>query len=146
MKVFTNRLWHFAGCALVVSIAFQFAMNLFVLNSLTAILIALVYFCIMYLVGWYFGKKDYQENNIYDIGIRWHVVTFLICNGLGYLFWYLFFHEAQDKVSLGTARSALTIINWTALFWGISVVIHFIVFLFTRKNAIKGYDKTEIFE
>ncbi len=147
MRVFTKRLWQFAGCALAVSIAFHCVLN-FCMGSyvLGCVLLSVAYFCMMYFMGWYFGRKDNLENNIYDIGIRWHVVTFLICNGLSYLFWYLFFCESRNGVSRDVAGSVLEGINWSVLVWSMFLAVHFLAFLFTRKNAIKGYSKDEIFE
>jgi len=33
-----------------------------------------------------------------------------------------------------------------ALYWGIGVVIHFMLFLISRKQSIKGIHKSDIFE
>ncbi len=146
MKIFTNRLWQFAGCASIASIAMHIALNLLVSSAITWIIIAVLYFCTMYAIGWYFGKKDYQENNIYDIGIRWHITTFLICNALSYLFCVLYYNGTLEAVSQGVVYYNYKRVTCNAMVWLVFLVIHFIVFLYTRKNAIKGYNKNEIFE
>ncbi len=144
MKIFTNRLGQFAGCAVVVTIAMNLAIHYLAshLTTWTGGIIAVLYFSTMFSLGWYFGKKDDEENNIYDIGLRWHIVTFLICNGLRYLFWCLLYGQPL----VGTAYRILNNINTSVIIWSAFLVFHFMLFLLTRKNSLKGYNKEELFE
>ena len=52
------------------------------------ILCAFIYFCMMFICGWYFGKKDAVENGVYDIGFRYHAATYLVCIGISYVSYY----------------------------------------------------------
>lgn len=141
-KVFTKRLWQFAGCALTATIAMYLAFYFIAINfALRVIILSVLYFCAMYSLGWYFGKKDYVEHNIYDIGIRWHAVTFIVCVGMHYLYTFIFCRF------IDTPRVFFALYtNNTIVLWGLILLVHFILFLRTRKNAIKGYNKEEIFE
>lgn len=50
---------------------------------------SIIYFGLMYLAGWYFGSKDAVENEINDIGFRYHFITYLLCIALGYASYYI---------------------------------------------------------
>ena len=89
----------------------------------------------MYLLGWYFGKKDDIENEIHDIGFRYHIVTYILCISIGY-----------GAYSLGWNTESLRAMAITATSWGIGLVIHFIFYLLEQRKTIKGYAKEEIFQ
>jgi len=89
----------------------------------------------MYLVGWYFGKKDAVENDFHDIGFRFHMVTYLLCIGIGYGAYYL-----------GWNTENLRAMAITAISWGIGLAIHFVFYLIEQRKTIKGYAKDEIFQ
>lgn len=100
-------------------------------------LIAALYGVIILIIGWVFGKKDKESLPLYDIGFRFHLTTYLICNTIGEL-WYLFgFQSKHENVKT---------IHLTVLFWGLGVLLHYILYVFTRKNSIKGLKKSEIFD
>ncbi len=144
MKIFTKRLWQFAGCASIITVAMYFVMYNFLFDSSIWArgIVSVLYFCIMFSLGWHFGRKDDVEYNIYDIGIRWHVVTFIICNGFGYLFWYVICCNSHEEISDAVLRN----INTCVVIWGMCLVFHLILFLFSRRNSLKGYSKDELFE
>ena len=81
MKALTIRLGQFAISALVLTVLFRYALNLCIGASslLGTVACSIVYGCLMYLLGWYFGKKDDIENEIHDIGFRYHIVTYILC-------------------------------------------------------------------
>ncbi len=137
MRVFTQRLGQFAISALIFTAAFRYALNLAVgKESLAATLgCSIIYFGLMYLAGWYFGSKDTVENEIHDIGFRYHFITYLLCIALGYASYYI-----------GWNTETIKSMNIGAIAWGIGLAIHFIFFLLAQKNAIKGYAKEEIFQ
>lgn len=137
MRVFTQRLGQFAVCALLSTIVFRYTLNLAVgKESLAAALVcSIVYFGLMYLAGWYFGSKDAVENEIHDIGFRYHFITYLLCIALGYASYYI-----------GWNTEPLKSMNIGAIAWGIGLALHFVFFLFAQKNAIRGYAKEEIFQ
>ena len=137
MKALTIRLGEFAISALVLTVLFRYALNLCIeVHSVTGTtLCSIVYACLMYLVGWYFGKKDAVENDFHDIGFRFHMVTYLLCIGIGYGAYYL-----------GWNTENLRAMAITAISWGIGLAIHFVFYLIEQRKTIKGYAKDEIFQ
>ena len=137
MKALTIRLGQFAISALVLTVLFRYALNLCIgANSLLGtVTCSIAYGCLMYLLGWYFGKKDDIENEIHDIGFRYHIVTYILCISIGY-----------GAYSLGWNTESLRAMAITATSWGIGLVIHFIFYLLEQRKTIKGYAKEEIFQ
>ena len=137
MKVLTIRLVQFAISALALTLLFRYALNLcigvHIVTGTTQCSIA--YAFLMYLVGWYFGKKDAVENDFHDIGFRFHMVTYLICMGVGYGAYYI-----------GWYTECLRAMAITAISWGVGLTIHFVFYLIEQRKTIKGYAKDEIFE
>ena len=88
----------------------------------------------MFFIGWYFGKKDFLENEIHDIGFRWHCATYLLCKGGNVIAHYA-----------GLNTKNLKAIGLISLFWGIGLLVHFVFFLINQRNSIRGYHKDEIF-
>lgn len=137
MKILTNRLGQFVVCGLVLTVIFRYVLNLCIEtgSKFTPWLCAGIYFCLMYSIGSYFGKKDAMENGIHDIGFRQHLTTYLLCIGIAY---------AAPYIGLGMENQ--THVNMSALFWGIGLFIHFIFFLKAQQKTIKGYAKEELFQ
>ena len=137
MRVFTQRLGQFAISALIFTIAFRYALDLAVgKESLAAALVcSIVYFGLMFFSGWYYGSKDAVENEIHDIGFRFHFITYVLCIALGYASYFI-----------GWNTEPLRSLNIGAMSWGIGLTLHFVFFLFAQKNAIRGYAKEEIFQ
>ena len=74
MKALTFRLGQFAFFGLIFTVLFHLVLNQCIStgNGTIISLCAIAYFCLMFFIGWYFGKKDFIENEIHDIGFRWH--------------------------------------------------------------------------
>ncbi|MBR4403193.1 MAG: hypothetical protein IKT29_06655 [Flavobacteriales bacterium] len=137
MKVFTLRFRQFIVVALLLTVIFRYVLNLSIgEESLSmVILCAFIYFCMMFICGWYFGKKDATENGFYDIGFRYHAATYVICVGISYVAYYV-----------GLNTESLWPMTITALSWGIGLLVHLILFLIEQRKTIKGYAKDEIFD
>ena len=137
MKLLTFRLGQFAISALLITVLFRYALSLSigVESALASALCSVMYFCLMFLVGWYFGKKEDEENGIYDIGFRFHLVTYIICVGVGYASYYIDLNTENIR--------AMTI---STICWGIGLLVHLIFFVIAKKRTIKGYVKEDIFE
>lgn len=137
MRIFTLRLFQFALCASLVTILFRYTLNLCIgLDGWTLpILCSVVYFACMFLCGWYFGRKDEIENEIHDIGFRFHVITYIMCVGMSFISHYI-----------GWKTETLKSITITALCWGGILLVHFILFLLEQRKTIKGYSKDDLFE
>lgn len=100
-----------------------------------ALMCSIVYFGLMFFAGWYYGSKDAVENEIHDIGFRFHFITYVLCIALGYASYFI-----------GWNTEPLRSLNIGAMSWGIGLALHFVFFLFAQKNAIRGYAKEEIFQ
>ncbi len=137
MKALTIRLGQFAICALVLTILFRYVLNLCIeANSIWGTVVcSVLYGGLMFLAGLYFGKKDYIENEVHDIGFRYHLVTYILCVGIGYGVYYL-----------GWNTESLQAMTYTAISWGIGLSVHFVFYLCEQKKTIKGYVKDEIFQ
>ena len=137
MKALTIRLGEFAICALVLTVLFRYALNLCIeANSVIGTTTcSIVYGGLMSLVGWYFGTKDAEENEVHDIGFRYHLVTYILCIGIGYGVHYL-----------GWNAESLRAMTITAISWGIGLLVHFIFYLIEQRKTIKGYARDEIFQ
>lgn len=137
MKVMTFRLGQFAVSALFLTVLFRYVLHLCIGTgeSIEPILCSVVYFGLMFLLGWHFGGKDEAENEIHDIGFRFHFTTYLLCIGIGYVAPYMGWNAENFKVT-----------SIIAACWGIGLLVHFIFFLIAQKETIKGYNKEEIFQ
>jgi hypothetical protein len=91
----------------------------------------------VFIIGWVFGKRDRLHLSLYDIGFRFHFATYIICNLIAESWYLLGLQSDCEKIST---------VHLTAFIWGIGIIIHFVIYLITRKNAIKGIKKSEIFE
>lgn len=137
MKFLTLRLGQFSISALLLTILFRYALSLSIgaANTPMILLCAIGYLCLMALSGWYFGGKDVDENDIHDIGFRFHLVTYVLCVGCRYASEYI-----------GWDSGSLKVFTIAAISWGIGLLIHFVFFLIEQKNTIKGYAKEDIFQ
>ena len=137
MKVLTFRLGQFAISALLLTVLFRYALNVCIgIGSWKgSVLCSVVYFCLMFFAGWHFGEKETEDNCIHDIGFRYHLVTFLLCVGVGYAAHYMGWEtETLKSMTIG------------ALCWGIGLFVHLAFFLLEYSKTIKGYVKSEIFD
>lgn len=137
MRTLTLQLGQFTFSALILTVLFRYILSLSIEsgNAIAIYVCACVYFCLMFFIGWYFGKKDVIENEIYDIGFRFHLVTYILCIGSGYIAYYM-----------GFETGGLKSMNITTISWGLGLLVHFILFLIAQKKTIKGYAKEDIFQ
>lgn len=139
MKTITKNLALFSVVLIVLTILFRYTLSNSLQNQHFNIVwvIAVLYGLIVFILGWIFGKRDNESLPLYDIGFRFHVATYLICNIIAELWYLLGLHSDYEKFKH---------IHLTVIFWGVVLFVHFIIYLITRKNAIKGLKKSEIFE
>lgn len=139
MKTITPNLLKFAGTSIVLTTIFRFALSYGIENKILTLSVscAVLYGLAMFFAGWYFGRKDWEYLPIYDVGFRFHLATYLTHNGVSEL-WFLLGFSSELEI-VGT-------IHITALVWGFLLFIHFIIFMWTRKNAINHLDKEDLFE
>lgn len=139
MKSITKNLMYFAIFFFIGAIVFRYCLSTNIENRSYNLvwIIAAGYFSFNFLIGWFFGKRDYKSLPLYDVGFRFHFVTYLLFNIVAVLWFSLGFHSHFESI-----RNVYVI----AIIWGIGLLIHFIIYLIARKSTIKGLNKSEIFE
>ncbi|OPZ47412.1 MAG: hypothetical protein BWY95_01490 [Bacteroidetes bacterium ADurb.BinA104] len=139
MKTITPYLLWFTLTITVLTVVFRFILSYGIENDSVTVITAsaIFYGFLMFGSGWYFGWKESDYLPIYDIGFRFHLTTYIVHNAITLLWLGLGFGSQYEDMKI----SVLIII-----YWGILLLIHFIFFLWSRKNAIKNLDKTDLFE
>lgn len=139
MKAITRNLVLFSIGLIVFTIVFRYVLSTMLQaeHFVGIWIIAVLYAIIVFINGWIFGKRDKLTLPLYDVGFRFHLATYVICNSIAEI-WY--------SLGLQSDFENIKAVHLTVLFWGIGLFIHFIIYLYTRKNAIKGIKKSEIFE
>lgn len=139
MKALTKNLLIFSAWLTAFTILFRFGLSSMLQEQLfnTVWILAIAYGVMVFIVGWIFGKRDQLHLPLYDIGFRFHLATYLICNFIAFSWHALGFQSDYENIN---------VVGFTAIYWGTALIIHFVLFLITRKHAISGIKKTEIFE
>jgi len=139
MKALTKNLMYFAIFFFIGAVVFRYSLSHFLENRSYDLvwIIAVIYFFFNFFIGWFFGKRDYESLPLYDVGFRFHFVTYLLFNIISVIWFSLGFHSQFERIGYVYAL---------ALFWGTGLLIHFIIYLIARKNSISGLNKEEIFE
>jgi hypothetical protein len=139
MKFISTNLLKFAIFFALGSILFRYGLSWSITHHAVIDIwfFAILYFLFNAGIGWFFGKKDYESFPLSDIGFRFHLVTYLIFNVVWEL-WFLF--------RLQSGVESVQIAHKIAFFWGIFLLLHFILYLLNRRNTIKGLEKSEMFE
>ncbi|NLC66924.1 MAG: hypothetical protein GX752_08365 [Clostridium sp.] len=139
MKTITPYLLRFALTTTLLTIVFRFFLSYGIENQSGIIITtsAVTYGLLMFATGWYFGRKDGEYLPIYDVGFRFHLTTYLIHNGISLLWLGLGFGSKYENLSVSIM---------VAIYWGIFLLLHFIFYIWARKNSIENLDKEDLFE
>ncbi len=123
----------------VYTLAFRFLLS----HSLTkeyftmAWIYAGIYGIFIFFTAWTLGKAFSLRKIFFDAGIWFHLITYVVCNAIGEL-WFIF--------ELNSPREHIFIIHLTALIWGLGLAFHFLFFLLTKKQTLRGIQKSEVFD
>ena len=139
MKTITTYLLRFALTATIFTIIFRhFLSDGIEKNSaITIALSAIFYGIAMFISGWYFGKKDEEYLPIFDVGLRFHLTTYIVHNLISLLWIGLGFGANNEKLNLSVI---------VAIFWGFFLFLHVIYYLLLRKNSINNLSKKDLFD
>ena len=135
----TPSLIKFTSTAVILTILFRLALSTSITNEMVVFVIfsSLTYGILMWFIGHYFGKKEYENIPIYDIGFRFHLSTFIAHNSISVLWFTLGFQSHYESIK---------IVYLIASIWSLSLMIHFFYFLSSRKESIKNLNKEDLFE
>jgi hypothetical protein len=139
MKAFTANLMYFAISFFLGAIAFHYGLSYSLESNYFDLvwILAIFYFFFNFLIGWHFGKKDYESIPLNDVGFRFHFVTYFLFNSISML-WF--------SLGLNSQYESLRVVYLIAIFWGIILIIHFILYLLERRKSINGLSKEDLFE
>jgi hypothetical protein len=139
MKTIHQYLSKFAVTILILTIVFRYSLSTLLSNKefVLVFIPAVLYFLAMFSAGWYFGKKDKEFLPIFDVGFRFHFVTYIVFTLVSEVWFLLGFASKYESIKT---------IHITAIIWGFLIVIHFIFYLMARKNSINNLDKSDLFE
>ena len=139
MKIITMPLLKYALILIIITLFFHFflstALDYGYFNYVG--IVAIVYGITVFIVAWYFAKKDNEYLPWYDIGFRFHLSTYIIHNVIANIWISGGLNSRYEKISS---------VADTALYWGLGLVLHFIFFLIVKRRTIKGLKKSEIIE
>lgn len=139
MKAITKNLIIFSIGLIIFTLIFRYALSSMLENRMfTGIwVLTVAYALCIFIIGWIFGKRDRLTLPLYDIGFRFHLATYLICNLIAEM-WY--------NLGLQSQYENIKAIHLTVIIWGVFLLIHLFLYFISRKNAIRGIKKSEIFE
>jgi hypothetical protein len=139
MKAITKNLIYFSIFFFMGAIIFRFGLSSFLEERAYNLVWVLAggYFLFNFIIGWFFGKRDYESLPLFDIGFRFHFVTYLIYNSVAFV-WF------SMELNAPTEKSGSVYV--TALIWGVLLLMHFVFYLYAQKQSIKGIYRDEIFE
>ncbi len=139
MKTITKHLVKFAVVALISTIVFRYFLSYGIENKSIIItsISSIIHGITLFTSGWFFGKKEGAYLPIYDLGFRFHLITYVIHNSISILWILLGFGSKYEN-----SQSLYTI----AMYWGVFLMLHFFYYLWKRKNTIDNLYKEDLFE
>lgn len=139
MKTITKELMNFALTFGLGALVFRYLLS-HLLDSESSVsiwVLSVGYFVFNFLIGWYFGKREYMLLPLYDIGFRVHFTTYLIFNLVSFAWFCAGFHSRFERPEH---------FYYTALYWGIALAIHFLFFISAKRKTIRGLHKKDLFQ
>ena len=139
MKNIYKYLSKFAITILILTVIFRYSLSTLLSNKefILVFIPAVLYFLAMFFVGWYFGKKEKEYLPIFDIGFRFHFITYIVFTLISEIWFLMGFASKYENIKT---------VHITALIWGFLMIIHFVFYLIAKKNSINNLDKTDLFE
>lgn len=96
----------------------------------------IIFFFAMYFSGRYFGLKQWRRLPI-DQSFKYHLSTFSVFFVVSYGFYF---------GNLLSEHEPRAILDYTFLFWGLGLIVHYIKFRQCSKTSIKGINRDQIFD
>lgn len=89
------------------------------------------------IIGWRYGKKDGESIPFANTGFKFHLITYIVS---------IIVPELKHILGLASYSENVSSIHLTAFYWGLGVLLHFILYKFFQEQTIKGIGKSNIFE
>lgn len=140
MKIFTKNFFLFILIFAITTIAFRYLLSYSLDNEMYRIInfIAVGYAIVLFVSGWYLGKKDsfYLPQN--DIGLRFSIASFILWVVISYSWFYLKQNASSENIKG---------VYIGAIIWGGIILFQiFIYLIYAKRKNIKGINKNDIFE
>jgi cobalamin synthase len=139
MKFFSKQLGLFAALFTIYTIAFRYLLSNSLQNEQFNMvwIFAALYAAAIFITAWNLGKADGMKKIFFDAGLRFHVTNYLIFGIVSELWFFLGFNSDKESIN---------IVHYTMFFWGLGLILHFIIFLLLRRNTIRGIQRSDIFD
>lgn len=133
-----NNLIGFIAIILLWNVLFRVVLSNILENEYwnLVILPPVVFFFAMYFTGRYFGLKQWRELPI-NHSFKYHLSTFTVFFVVSYGFYF------GNLLSKHEPRVTL---DYTLLFWGLGLTLHYIKYRQCAKSSIKGINRDQIFD
>lgn len=139
MKILTNSiLLRFIGVIALWNILFRFSLSYVLENEfwIGAIVPPVIFFLTMYQTGRYFGLKQWNDLPM-NTSFTYHLSNFVVFFLVSYGFYFSGLLSKYEPISS---------LNYTLVFWGIGLIVHFLYYWKEMKNSIKGLDRDQLFD
>lgn len=138
MKIFTRQLNYFMLLMAVYTLLFRMGLSHFMDHDswIWLVAISLAYGIAIFFTAFFLGRADGQSNPFFDLGLRFHLSSYIIW-GLVSFGWYYLGNPNQWEQPLQ--------ILYILIFWGAIVLCHVVAFLIMRRDTIRGIHKDELF-
>ena len=135
MKTMSNNLIYFSGLTLTFSVIFFYYLyaNLIIESYDKIWIYALLYGTALFISGLTLGYKDSVRKSRLDLGFQYHLMTFVVVNGVGII---------SLLIAMGFSTQNFITGILSILFWTLGILVHYYYSL----KTIKGMDKEEIFD
>ena len=124
----------FGALAILYSIVFHYYYSGYVAGGERNNLVVAValYFVCIFVTGLFLGANDPVRGTRMDQGFQYHLVTYIVVNGIGIL-WMV--------VGLSADGATVGVVSSTALSWGVGLLVHYLVV----RRFIKGMPREDVF-
>jgi len=139
MKNLSRPLLFFVSLFFALTILFRILLSHFLREEAysAVMILAIIYGVSLFLSGWILGKAHGIQKLKSDFGLSFNAGSFLMWTAASFL-WFLAGNPAETE-SIRSVYLAVFI-------WGGFVIIHLLIFLLLKRNSIKGFHRSEIFD
>lgn len=133
MKIVTRNQLKFAGVLVLLSVAYQYGLNIIHIYHELRFVFAfqVFYFGSIFFFVWLFGRKEKVSISIVDLSFKYHIITYAICNSIAELWFHYNLQSNCENISY---------VHLGGLYWGFGLLVHFFLFNIFSKNMELGFE------